>query len=739
MMFALGAVNRSLGWAILSGEMRGLFILLAAAIAALGFPQAVRSDTALNLVKLKDVRRAAGFATSGEFVGTVAVAAFNGKHMAVSVIRSKGVDPTADLKVLQKAALNLDLPLADFNEEESKFANQVELDLSDYVIRRGSEFSGSVPIGKIAQELRDWKDLPQPIWVITAAKNSTIEGQSEKFRVRALGDIQADEVVHFRHNALQFGWFGIAVFALLACGLIVLPFWAVRKAKAVPVFRKEVQSLQDLKQRRQAQKGAGYFGLVWMVFQLPRLAGDILPSNPFADGLLFLFGANTPSPWHLFLGLPFLLAAGIGHMKVIEQKRRELPKQDETLKDRVDRKQLVSLLTFVGAIVLTMGLAGVLIATRARWSSLVPGVSPSLHLPIILGVSLAGYLFALLLFHRSRQQVSEPLPVGHRLYDVPHDAGRAAGVHVQQVNVAPHLDLVIKCFPGGNVILPEAIVNLFPDREARALIYEAVSRSRVRRLDYMVYGSLAICALAYFGSVRFFFTIGNTGFSFALVLFGVVGMLSLPLVVNWRLKASRMRIQEEALSLAVAETCDPDALLKGLARVELVHEGTPAPKAFVSSPPMPTSDKFDLIVRKAKELGLAITSEYPWETVQRDEQILEQEVVVKIRQMYDRWNARDIDAVLQCISEDCFWKADLDGPVIQGREGVRKFWDSLSREGRIRLVPVEFQEIAPDRFRILVDHERRDVAGRVVWAGPLNHIVVMREGLITEVNSEEWK
>ncbi|RWX81167.1 nuclear transport factor 2 family protein [Neorhizobium lilium] len=45
-----------------------------------------------------------------------------------------------------------------------------------------------------------------------------------------------------------------------------------------------------------------------------------------------------------------------------------------------------------------------------------------------------------------------------------------------------------------------------------------------------------------------------------------------------------------------------------------------------------------------------------------------------IKQLYDRFNARDIDGVLNALADDVAWANGMDGGHEYGREAVRDYW-----------------------------------------------------------------
>lgn len=42
--------------------------------------------------------------------------------------------------------------------------------------------------------------------------------------------------------------------------------------------------------------------------------------------------------------------------------------------------------------------------------------------------------------------------------------------------------------------------------------------------------------------------------------------------------------------------------------------------------------------------------------------------------LYDRFNARDMEAVLAALHPDVVWANGMDGGHVHGRDGVRSYW-----------------------------------------------------------------
>jgi ketosteroid isomerase-like protein len=86
---------------------------------------------------------------------------------------------------------------------------------------------------------------------------------------------------------------------------------------------------------------------------------------------------------------------------------------------------------------------------------------------------------------------------------------------------------------------------------------------------------------------------------------------------------------------------------------------------------------------------------------------MSQENVDVVRRFLDAFNARDVEVLVRLSAEDCEWvpfRAQLEGIVYRGHEGVRQFLSDMNEDWEtFRIDPLEFR----DR------HQRVAVIGRV--------------------------
>ena len=86
---------------------------------------------------------------------------------------------------------------------------------------------------------------------------------------------------------------------------------------------------------------------------------------------------------------------------------------------------------------------------------------------------------------------------------------------------------------------------------------------------------------------------------------------------------------------------------------------------------------------------------------------MSQENVDLVRRFLDAFNTRDVEGLVRLCAEDCEWvpfRAQLEGIVYRGHEGVRQFLSDMNEDWEtFRIDPLEFR----DR------HQRVAVIGRV--------------------------
>jgi hypothetical protein len=98
--------------------------------------------------------------------------------------------------------------------------------------------------------------------------------------------------------------------------------------------------------------------------------------------------------------------------------------------------------------------------------------------------------------------------------------------------------------------------------------------------------------------------------------------------------------------------------------------------------------------------------------------------------LYDRFNARDMEAVIAVMHPDIVWANGMEGGHVSGHQGVREYW---TRQWAVIDPHVELMSFAtgPDGEAIVEVHQTvRDLAGHLLSDKVVSHIFRIEGGLI---------
>jgi hypothetical protein len=102
-----------------------------------------------------------------------------------------------------------------------------------------------------------------------------------------------------------------------------------------------------------------------------------------------------------------------------------------------------------------------------------------------------------------------------------------------------------------------------------------------------------------------------------------------------------------------------------------------------------------------------------------------------IRNLYDGFNARDIDAVLSKLSEDVTWANGMDGGHIHGREAVRAYWTLQWSTIDPHVEPVNVALGDAGSVTVEVHQVVRDLQGAVLLDETVRHVFLIEDGLVS--------
>jgi ketosteroid isomerase-like protein len=108
-----------------------------------------------------------------------------------------------------------------------------------------------------------------------------------------------------------------------------------------------------------------------------------------------------------------------------------------------------------------------------------------------------------------------------------------------------------------------------------------------------------------------------------------------------------------------------------------------------------------------------------------------------ITQLYERFNARDIETVLAALHPDVMWANGMEGGHVHGREAVRSYWTRQWAAIDPRVEPTGFSTGADGETIVEVHQTVRDLQGAVLVDQMVGHIFRIEHGLITRFDIRE--
>lgn len=101
-----------------------------------------------------------------------------------------------------------------------------------------------------------------------------------------------------------------------------------------------------------------------------------------------------------------------------------------------------------------------------------------------------------------------------------------------------------------------------------------------------------------------------------------------------------------------------------------------------------------------------------------------------IEHLYDRFNARDMEAVLATMHRDVVWANGLEGGHVSGHDGVRDYWSRQWAMMDSHVSPAGFSSGVDGTIDVEVHLTARDLEGNLLFDKMNGHIFRMEDGLI---------
>ena len=120
------------------------------------------------------------------------------------------------------------------------------------------------------------------------------------------------------------------------------------------------------------------------------------------------------------------------------------------------------------------------------------------------------------------------------------------------------------------------------------------------------------------------------------------------------------------------------------------------------------------------------------------------DVVKTLERLYERFNARDIDAVLEALTDDVAWANGMDGGHVHGREAVRAYWTRQWAMVSPHVEPVGFHRTADGAVVAEVRQSVFDLDGNPLQGQThglrdktVGHVFRFRDGRVARFDIED--
>jgi len=102
-----------------------------------------------------------------------------------------------------------------------------------------------------------------------------------------------------------------------------------------------------------------------------------------------------------------------------------------------------------------------------------------------------------------------------------------------------------------------------------------------------------------------------------------------------------------------------------------------------------------------------------------------------VQQLYDGFNARNIDAVLAALADDVAWANGMDGGHVHGREAVRAYWTQQWSTIDPHVEPVQISPTEDGSTDVEVHQTVRDLEGKLLLDETVRHVFRIEGGHVT--------
>jgi hypothetical protein len=101
-----------------------------------------------------------------------------------------------------------------------------------------------------------------------------------------------------------------------------------------------------------------------------------------------------------------------------------------------------------------------------------------------------------------------------------------------------------------------------------------------------------------------------------------------------------------------------------------------------------------------------------------------------LERLYERFNARDMEAVLATLHANVIWANGMEGGHVVGHDGVRNYWTRQWAMIDPRVEPASFSASVEGAIVVEVHQIVRDLKGKLLSDKMVGHIFRIEDGLI---------
>jgi ketosteroid isomerase-like protein len=101
-----------------------------------------------------------------------------------------------------------------------------------------------------------------------------------------------------------------------------------------------------------------------------------------------------------------------------------------------------------------------------------------------------------------------------------------------------------------------------------------------------------------------------------------------------------------------------------------------------------------------------------------------------LKHLYDRFNARDVEAVLAVLHKDVVWANGMEGGAVHGHDAVRSYWTRQWALIDPHVRPIRFAVERDGGIVVTVHQVVRDLAGRLLAERMIGHVFQIESGLV---------